>query len=277
MRALTWLSTEGVAEASTAGKRPRLAAHHGHVARLVVDAVVLLEALVVLLVDHDQAEIDVGQEQRRAGADDHARLAGCGCPPGAGALGRGQRRVPLDRRAAEAAREAVHELAGQRDLRQHDQRLAALLQRAGDGLEVDLRLARAGDAIEQRDGEGRRFDRSAHGVRGRRLVIAELDLGMGRVGTRIAPLGDRDLHQRAGRDQAVDHAGRAAGLGRERALGAHQAVGRRSPAPACAPASGAAVRRAPSTTRTPKRGRTGSNTAGLPIIMRTTMPSGVSV
>ena len=64
--------------------------------------------------------------------------------------------MPLDRHAAEACREAVHELAGQRDLRQHDERLAALLQRACHRLEVDLGLAGAGDAVEQCDGEGRR-------------------------------------------------------------------------------------------------------------------------
>ena len=141
-------------------------AHHGHVARLVVHAVVLLEAAVVLLVDDDEAELLVGQEQGRAGADDDARLPGGGRAPGPRALGRRERGVPFDRRAAEARREAVHELAGERDLGQHDERLAALLQRAGDRLEIDLGLARAGDAVEQRDGEARPRRRRAW--RGRR-------------------------------------------------------------------------------------------------------------
>ena len=168
MRALTWLSIDGVAEARTTGKLAEAAAHHGHVARLVVHAVLLLEAGVVLLVDDDEAEIVEGQEQRRAGADDDARLARGRGAPGAAALGRRQRRMPFDRRAAEARLEAVHELAGERDLRQHDQRLPALLQRARHGLEIDLGLAGAGDAVEQRDGEARRIDGGAQRVHGAR-------------------------------------------------------------------------------------------------------------
>ena len=92
--------------------------------------------------------------------------------------------MPLDRRAAEARREAVHELAGERDLGQHDQRLAALLQRARDGLEVDLGLARAGDAVEQRDGEGLRIGGGAHGVGGAGLGIRRSPSRVRRVGAR---------------------------------------------------------------------------------------------
>ena len=61
--------------------------------------------------------------------------------------------MPLRRARAEARGEAVEEGAGQRDLRQQDQRLPAAPQRLGDRLEIDLRLAGAGDAVEQRDGE----------------------------------------------------------------------------------------------------------------------------
>src|SRR5262249_42573340 len=68
--------------------------HHGHVARLIVYAVFLLEAAVVLLVDDDEAEPGERQEQRRARADDDARLSGGGRAPGPRALRRGERRVP---------------------------------------------------------------------------------------------------------------------------------------------------------------------------------------
>ena len=143
-----------------------IAAHDGHVAGLVVDAVLLLEAGVVLLVDDDQAELAVGQEESGAGADDDTRLASGRRAPGACALARRQGRVPFHRRAAEAALEAVHELAGERDLGQHDERLPSLLEGARHGLEVDLGLAGAGDAVEQRDGEGVGAAGGAHGVRG---------------------------------------------------------------------------------------------------------------
>ena len=222
---MTWLSIDGVAEARTTANLPRLRAHHGHVAALVVHAVLLLEAGVVLLVDDDQAEVLERQEQRRAGADHDARLPGGGRAPGAAALGRGQRRMPLDRRAAEAPREAVHELAGERDLRQHDQRLAPLLQRAGHGLEVDLGLAGAGDAVEQRDGEGLRIGGGAHGVGGAGLGIGQVRPRVRRVGDRQSPLGDRHLDEGAGRDQAIDDAGGAPCFRGQRALGADEPVG----------------------------------------------------
>ena len=45
---------------------------------------------------------------------------------------------------------------GQRDFRQQDQHLLALLERRRHRLEIDFRLARSGDAVEQRDVEARR-------------------------------------------------------------------------------------------------------------------------
>ena len=57
--------------------------------------------------------------------------------------------VPFGRPRAEARREAVEELGGERDLRQEHQRLPPLPQSLGDRLEIDFGLARAGDAVEQ--------------------------------------------------------------------------------------------------------------------------------
>ena len=94
---------EGVAEASTTGVLGQAAAHHGHVAGLVVHAVLLLEAAVVLLVDDDQAEVLVGQEEGGAGADHDARLPVGRSAPGAGPLARRQRGMPFDRRGSRSA------------------------------------------------------------------------------------------------------------------------------------------------------------------------------
>src|SRR3546814_5758092 len=44
-------------------------AHHRDIARVIMDALLLLEARFVRLVDDDQPEIGIGQEQRRARAD----------------------------------------------------------------------------------------------------------------------------------------------------------------------------------------------------------------
>ena len=60
-------------------------AHHRHVAGVVAHAVLLLVGGVMLLVDHEQPEIRIGQEQRRARADDDLHLAVRDRAPGAGA------------------------------------------------------------------------------------------------------------------------------------------------------------------------------------------------
>ncbi len=132
--------------------------------------------------------------------------------------------MPLDGRCAEALVEPVHELARQRDFRQHDEDLTAALQRACDGLEIDLCLAGAGDAVEQQ-GAAAGVCQGFHGMDGCRLGIGELHFRMMRLGLREALLGDRDLDEDARLHEAIDDAGRALGLGRERALGPHHAVG----------------------------------------------------
>ena len=126
-------------------------AHHGHVAGVVVDAVLLLVGGLVLLVDDDEAEAPIGQEQGRAGARHHLHLAvgDAGEEPLAPAPG--DARMPRRRPRPEAAGEAVEELAREGDLGHQDQGLAVVPHRLGDGLEIDLRLARARHALEQDD------------------------------------------------------------------------------------------------------------------------------
>ena len=77
----------------------------------------------MLLVDDDEAEIGEGQEERRARPDHDARFAAGDGAPDALALALGEPRVPFGGPRAEARREAVEELRGQRDLRQQHQRL----------------------------------------------------------------------------------------------------------------------------------------------------------
>jgi hypothetical protein len=131
----------------------RLAAHQGEVAGVVADAVLLLVAAVVLLVDHDQPGLGQRHEHRRARADDHPGLAAPGGGPDPGALAVGQTRVQRVHRHAEAAAEALQGLRGQADLGHQHQRLLPRRQAIGDGVQVDLGLAAAGDAVEQRGRE----------------------------------------------------------------------------------------------------------------------------
>jgi primosomal protein N' (replication factor Y) len=78
-----------------------MTAHHRHVAGVILDALFLLEAWFVSFVDDNQAEVGIGQEQRRARADDHLRLAARDGPPGPPAL------EPAQAEAADALRRAV--------------------------------------------------------------------------------------------------------------------------------------------------------------------------
>ena len=99
-------------------------AHHRHVAGVIMRAVILLVGLVVLFIDDDETEIGIGQEQRRARADHDRRLACRDRRPIARAGARRQFGMPFQRPHAKALREAIEELAGQRDLRHQDQRSA---------------------------------------------------------------------------------------------------------------------------------------------------------
>ena len=76
--------------------------------------------------------------------------------------------MPFGRLRAEARSEALEKLRGERDLRHHHQRLPALLQRGGDRLEIDLGLAGAGDAFEQKGLEAARARRPRSARRRRR-------------------------------------------------------------------------------------------------------------
>ncbi len=174
-------------------------AHHRHVARLIDHAVFLLERGVLLLVDDDEAEIGEGQEQRRARADHHARGSLGDRAPGIAPRRAAEIGMPFDRRRAETVGKAREPLRRERDLRQQHQHLAAAFERGGDGGEIDLGLARAGDAIEQRDGVTTGGD--GGGKRG-----GGLGLRRRQRRTRPAPIRQR-RRQRARQRDDVDQAG----------------------------------------------------------------------
>ena len=125
--------------------------------------------------------------------------------------------MPLGRPRAETGGETVEELSGQRDFRQKNQRLAALSQGFRDGLEIDLGLARAGDAFEQRRRERALRDAGDQVVRGGPLIRverrgAEFRIERGRDPPRL----ERDPDQRSILDQSVDHGCRTSGALRQR-------------------------------------------------------------
>ncbi len=171
-----------------------------------MDAVLLLEAGFVRLVDDDDAEIGVRQEQGRARADDDLRIPARDGVPRAAALGRAQAAVPRHRLAAEARGEARQHRLGQRDLGQQDERLFPGLDRGGDGLHIDFGLARPGDAVEQQRLERRGGDGVAQRLCRRRLFVRQVGRGEGGIGFGIGGVGrDADRFERAGLHEAANH------------------------------------------------------------------------
>ena len=125
---------------------------------MIGDAVILLVGRFMLLIDDDQGEIVEGKKECRARPGDDFYLALRDPGPDAGAFARADARMPFGGTRAKACRETVEELRRQRNLRHQDQALSPLAQSLRDGLEINLGLAGAGDAFEERDGEAVRFD-----------------------------------------------------------------------------------------------------------------------
>ncbi len=187
-------------------------AQHRHVAGVVERAVLLLVGAVVLLVDDDQAEVGEGQEERGAGADDEAGVAGGDRGPGPAAGGLRHAGVPLGGAGAEAGLDPVEELGGEGYLGEKDQGLAAAGQRLGDGFEIDLGLAGAGDALEERGGVGAGADRGAQRRRGFGLGGGERARLGGGVEVGVGGVAGRGLAQEHALGfEAGDDRGRDAG------------------------------------------------------------------
>ena len=104
----------------------------------------------MLLVEHDQAEIGDRREHGRARPDADARLALAQAPPLLVALPGRQPRVQHRDGLAEALDEAGHDLRRERDLGHQHDRAATLARARGGRAQVDLGLARAGHAVQQR-------------------------------------------------------------------------------------------------------------------------------
>ncbi len=128
-------------------------------ARVVARIGLLLVGGVVLLVDHDEAQVSNRREDRGARPDADQRLAGLQAVPFVAAFAGGQPRVKQRDPVPEAAGEPRDDLRGQPDLRhQHDRPLPAPKRRLGRG-EVHLGLPGPGDPVEQELAGGRSVDR----------------------------------------------------------------------------------------------------------------------
>ena len=109
----------------------------------------LFEGAFVFLVDDDEAELARRSEDGAAGADHDLHLAGRDAAPMAAALGVAEVAVQHGGFAA-ATLEASDGLRRQADFRHQHQRFLALTHHLFDGAEVNLRLAAAGDAVQEK-------------------------------------------------------------------------------------------------------------------------------
>ncbi len=110
---------------------------------------VALVGRVVLLVDDDQPDVGERRHDRQPRPDDDVDVARPDPPPLVGPLPFPEPRVDERDPSVEVRAQPVDERQRQRDLGDEDERRAAGLERAGDGLDVDRRLAAAGHAVEQ--------------------------------------------------------------------------------------------------------------------------------
>jgi len=239
---LTSVSTEGVADASTIGNVGGARAHHRHVAGVVAAAVFLLVGGVVLLVDDDEAQIGIGQKQSRARSDNDFCLVRRHRRPGALALARVISECHsaglTPKRAAKRSRNwPVSAISGIRI------NVCPLCRTVfGDRFEIDFRLSRTGDAVDERRGKGSSLQlarncAAASACAGVKAGVAKSGSGASRDRLRR----QRQHLERALVDETVDHAWRHAGL--LGGLGLLGATGRppRAPARARVPASRAPV------------------------------------
>ena len=171
---------------------------------------VLFVGLVVLLVDHDQPEPTHRREHRRARTDHHPCLPGGDPLALVAPLGLGQSRVEQRDPLAEAGLEPAERLRRQRDLGHEHDRAQSALERGRAGLKVDLGLAAAGRAVEQKaalarvhalDDPGQR-GLLLGGQRGRRRLSGQ-SLGQRLTLAAPRPHPRRDELQRARRSRAV--------------------------------------------------------------------------
>ena len=121
----------------------------GHTAGVVPGIALVLVGGVVLLVHHDHAQPRHRGEHRRAGAHHDPRLAVGDAPVLGAAPGRGERAVQHRHGVAETGLEAGGRLRRQRDLRHQHDRAPSIRQLPLDRPQVDLGLARSGDAVQQ--------------------------------------------------------------------------------------------------------------------------------
>ena len=151
--ALKRLSRLGVADPSTTQAFAACARTMATSRPLYRGVLFLLVTGVVLFIDHDQPQIPHRRKHAGSRSDHHARAACANSAPLIGALGIAEGAVQNGHPIAEARVELPRHRGRQRDLRHQQQRAPPARQRRIDGIQINLGLARSGDAVQQKRAE----------------------------------------------------------------------------------------------------------------------------
>ena len=138
----------------------------------------------MLFIQDDEAQVRHGGEYGAARPQDNVEVAPVYAPPGVVLLPGGEPTVEEADTAWKAPQEALGELRRQGDFGDQVEPSPALGNAAGQGLQIDLRLAAAGDAQEQERTPIGAFDRGCDGFDSRRLLGCEVQ---GRLTTSRMP------------------------------------------------------------------------------------------
>ena len=158
----------------------------GDDARVVARRLVLLVAHVLFLVEDDEADVIGRREERRARADDDARLIAAHAQDGVVALREAQAAVHDDEVIGKVRLERHDDLSRQRDFRhEHDDAAAGRAHALGE-LDVDLRLAAARDALQKEALVARGIDGRVDACDDLPLVLGQLHCLMQRLGIAVA-------------------------------------------------------------------------------------------
>ena len=125
------------------------AAEFGHLSCVIARIVLRLIAGLLLLVQNDESQIAEGCKNPRAGSDDHFGVSPSGPFPLVVSLACGERAVQYRYPAAKLGHKLAQKLRGQSDFRDEHQGGLAPLQCSVDEVDIDSRLSRAGNAVEQ--------------------------------------------------------------------------------------------------------------------------------
>ena len=185
-----------------------LRAHHRDIARVIARHFFLLVRRILLFVHNHQRQIRDRREHCRARADHHARLSALDAMPLLGALLVGQARVQNGHFFPEQLMQIGRHCRRQPDFRHQQDRRAPRFQHGSHGGEINRRLARAGDPVQQHAGKLAGVHLLLNALQRRLLRCIELKVerrgprlkfGHGEAGRLFDDLDHAALHQRAQR------------------------------------------------------------------------------